>query len=43
MRQVQERQQARKKLCYAFVDFEKEFDKSTETGGEKGFEEAGCR
>ena len=39
MRQVQERHQARKKkLCYAVVDFEKEF----EGGGEMGFEEAGC-
>ena len=43
MRQVQEEHQVkRKKLYYDFVDLEKAFDKSSEGGGEMGFEEAGC-
>ena len=42
MRQVQEKHQAnKKKLYYAFVDFEKAFD-SLNGSGEMGFEEAGC-
>ena len=43
MRQVQEKHQAKKKkLYYAFVDLEKEFDLSPKRGGDMGFAEAGC-
>ena len=43
MRQIQEKHQAKKKkLYYAFVDLEKEFDKSPKRSGEMGFEETGC-
>ena len=43
MRQVQEKHQAKKKkMYYAFVDLEREFDKSPKRGGEMGFEEAWC-
>ena len=42
MQQVQEKHQAKKKLCYAFVDLEKAFDKSPKRGGKMGFAEAGC-
>ena len=42
MRQVQEKHQAKKKkLYYAFVDFEKAFE-SPKGSGEMGSEEAGC-
>ena len=40
---MQEKHQAKKtKLYNAFVDLEKEFDKSPKRGGEMGFAEAGC-
>ena len=43
MRKVEEKHQAKKKkLYYAFVDLENEFDKSPERGREMDFEEAGC-
>ena len=38
MRTIEEKHQAKKKLCYAFADLEKKFDKSPE----RGFEEDGC-
>ena len=42
MRQVQEKHKAKKKLYYAFVNLEKELNKSPERVGEMSFEEAEC-